>query len=350
LTTTGKVVVVRCTRISRWFALSFLCLLLFCAKPKTEQKAASAGGQDTLSTQAVLDVRPDAAGDSMRLGIVPLELALAKSGRAMGMGEGDPAAKTLARDLSLRAGQEWSTEAAASLLAASRAIKSVLDTAHTPSAVKAYLDSLFRVSTGGRAVLAGSLPSTRIPANLPGKKSRRDLLPIYLKAALGVSDVIAQILADYLDTSGTRTGDSASLRKMVKNLVRDRNQPAAPDLPREAVMKSETLETRDNSELALRFRNQQSIQDSIMKHMIVLKAIYKKSLKRNTTMAGTVIIEFRVNAPGKVIAAAVSKSDIRDQEFIDPLLSYMRTIGFRPVPQNVGNMTFEFPFEFSPEE
>jgi hypothetical protein len=47
--------------------------------------------------------------------------------------------------------------------------------------------------------------------------------------------------------------------------------------------------------------------------------------------------------------ARISKSSINDKEFTDHLSAYVMNIRFKPVPEEVGNMSFEFPFEFNPE-
>jgi hypothetical protein len=50
-----------------------------------------------------------------------------------------------------------------------------------------------------------------------------------------------------------------------------------------------------------------------------------------------------------VVSASVSRSDISEREFVDPLLQYVQHIRFLPIPQHIGNMSFEFPFTFEPE-
>ena len=64
-------------------------------------------------------------------------------------------------------------------------------------------------------------------------------------------------------------------------------------------------------------------------------------------MKGTVQVCFCVDPSGKVVSAEVRSSDIRQQDFIADLLQYVRTIRFKTIPEDVGEMTFVFPFEFN---
>jgi len=106
---------------------------------------------------------------------------------------------------------------------------------------------------------------------------------------------------------------------------------------------------RDNSALALKFRNQKSIKSTIGKHIPNLEAIYKKELKIDPSMSGVIYVTFRVGPSGEVISAVVKSSEIGNSSFINPFLDYVKEIRFKSIPNTVGNMTFDFPFEFKPE-
>lgn len=100
---------------------------------------------------------------------------------------------------------------------------------------------------------------------------------------------------------------------------------------------------------ALKFRSQASIRTSIGNHLPNVNLVYKKTLKIHPDVKGTVQVRFCVNPSGKVVSAEVRSSDIRQKDFIADLLHYVRTIRFKTIPEDIGEMTFVFPFEFNVE-
>jgi TonB family protein len=87
---------------------------------------------------------------------------------------------------------------------------------------------------------------------------------------------------------------------------------------------------------------------SIEAHNANLEALYRKQLKINQDMEGVVYVTFRVSPDGTVLSASIKSSDIADPDFLDPFLDYVTTIRFEPIPERVGKMRFDFPFEFRP--
>ena len=77
--------------------------------------------------------------------------------------------------------------------------------------------------------------------------------------------------------------------------------------------------------------------------------LYKQVLKKNSRMQGVVYVTFQVDPSGKTVAATIKSSQINDQKFINSFLEYVQKINFKSVPENVGDMTFNFPFEFKPD-
>jgi hypothetical protein len=103
--------------------------------------------------------------------------------------------------------------------------------------------------------------------------------------------------------------------------------------------------------MALAYRSpEQSIKDSIAKHVPFLEALYKKHLKMHQAMAGTVWVTFQISPEGAVLSAQLKTSTITEKDFLVPFQDYIiEKVRFKPVPDNVGTMAFTFPFEFSPE-
>ena len=105
-----------------------------------------------------------------------------------------------------------------------------------------------------------------------------------------------------------------------------------------------------NNKEILKHRSQQSISDSISKHSAELEGIYKMRLKLAPQMAGTVWISFKVRPDGSVANADLRSSQISDPNFMETLQAYALTMRFKPVAETLGDMTFEFPFHFTPEQ
>jgi TonB family protein len=328
-----------------------LCLLLIaygCSTKKKGGQVVGVVGTDTLTQAMIETLRPDSLPDSIRAEKVAIQRVLGSECHlSLSGGKRDTLVGDLMKQLSLRSGGEWNREATAGLFEAACGLKALLDTARSMERVSAYLDSVFRfkvkLAGGGTEIK----PVEVIPQSLRDCSRSgafiNEMLDTMLSCVLGVSPQVGKILADFVFSTEQATSDSASMLAMVQGLVYD---ASAVKTRKTAVMQ----ENIDKSEQVLKFRNQISIQDSIARHQVNIRELYKKQLKKNSLLAGKVVVEFRVDPEGKVIAAAIAKSQISDREFLEPLLHYAQGIRFKPVPANAGNMTFQFPFEFSPEE
>jgi hypothetical protein len=258
----------------------------------------------------------------------------------------------LVEQLSLRSGQDWNEETAASRLAAAKALKAALDSMGTKETVAGYIDSLFRncVRMGKDSTTAcGSVTVAQELQRLERDSLSADSdLGAVLAAVFGMPRDQADILAEFALSKDSGETDSAAVSAMVKGLVFDSAAHARKKA--NAVAKAAGRRAlRDNSERVLKYRGMQSIKDSIAGHDKNIQALYKKVLKVNPNMQGRVMVRFRVSAAGKVIEAAIASSQIEEQDFLGPLAGYVREIQFQKVPAHLGNMTFEFPFEFTPE-
>ena len=326
------------------------CMLMSCGGKGKEEKAVAVVGDDTLTMGDLKKLAADTVRDAAKLRRIALQTSLAKkAAKPADTARYRQMVDEVAQQLSLRSDREWNTEEAAVLLAAARALKAQFDTVQDPGAVVRYMDSLSASvallckTTAGSTeskqekLAAGSVDTT--------EAGRRTALAAAIRRAFALSPELAEILIDFAKEDASPEDDSVSVKDIVKGLVYDRSK--APD--KETREHEARHVRRDNSALALRYRNRKSIVDSISRHMVSLEALYKKKLKVHQEMAGKVIVSLRVDASGRVMSARIVASDIRERDFLKPFLAYVKNIRFKPIPQKVGPMTFEFPFEFKAE-
>ncbi len=248
--------------------------------------------------------------------------------------------------LKRESGKEWTNRGAGNLYCAAQAIKSKLNTSKSVQDVQYYLDSLaakMKLSSDSCPV-SFSIDSTAVftDTSQAGKKKQ---LASLLSSLFFLETNLSNAIMEFICSESVSRHDTTAVHDLVKGLVFDSAAAAVEKTKKE----TKKLVPRDNSALALKFRSQQSIQETIAEHIPILKGIYKKELKKNSTMAGIVYVTFRVDASGEVISAAIKSSQITSKDFLNPFLGYMKKITFKPIPETIGAMTFDFPFEFKPE-
>ena len=314
-------------------------LLLGCAK-KERTVGAAILGKDTLSMEQIRALVPEVQGDSTAIRRAVFRQMLAKAVPSDGK-YGDTVAVKLAAKLTLLSGTEYSTAAAAVLLDAATTLREAMRVDGTMAEVAAHIDSSFasfEASVGGTPFHWSLSESDR--AALKKLDKNKDLDKLYA-IVLKVSGECAATLASFVRDADS--GQSAGINPMIQGLIADTAvRPAAsPTLSKKTV---------DNTALALKFRPQESIRDSITKHLADLQQMYKRQLKTGDYSSGTVWVLFWVDCSGRVVDARIKKSQIANKQFLERLEKYLKIIAFKPVPEACGNMNFEFPFEFKAEE
>lgn len=337
-----------------WAAVLTVVMVISCGK-KASLPPALVFGSDTLRTEQLVRFDPVATDEPVRLRNVGVRLICAGGVPESGS---DSIVPLLAERLLLVTGVEWGKEGAALLLAASKRLYEVLQ--QSCPEVDAYIDSLRTRLPGIVTAPSGAapLPAVACTGTDTGASSVRKRTAGYLQKVLGVQPECAALIEEFLAVPDKKqppvgAGDA---RKVISGLVAGTGSPADSANIRKQVSRSSAGVTRrapaqshDNSEAVLQYRNRESIRDSIQKHIPDLREMYKKSLKGGITFDGTVVVTIRVNAAGSVIHTAIRASDIENKVFLDPFVAYVRTIKFKPVPEKLGAMTFDFPFEFNAE-
>ncbi|MDD5676006.1 MAG: TonB family protein [Chitinivibrionales bacterium] len=325
-------------------ALFVLLCLAGCGKQKPKVYVAIIDS-DTLTLANCKRFAPDSTLNETQVYALVREMLLAR----LDTGATDPAVmKELANQLSLQSGQQWSAPAAQMLYKATCQLQARLRRDRSAGLTAKNIDSLMgkRVVMAKeypRAVLAGSLDTlwkkAIDPKKLPG------LLPAYCQSLFALKPAVAAWIASFI-SSEEETAPAAgknNIKKMVAGLIFD---SAAATKASVAAPPPAPL----NNKEIIKYRSRKSIADSIGSRSAELEGIYKMHLKLSPQLAGTVWITFRIRPDGTVSEAALRSSQIGDRKFLEALQAYAQTMRFKPVQAKLGDMSFEFPFNFTPEQ
>jgi hypothetical protein len=329
------------------------CCTLMCTQKKqdVQKKTACVVGADTLTLSAVADLVPGPLPEQQKVSRAALQCLLSRQACTGSYAEKDKTFfSDLSSQLSSQTGQAWTPQASASLYWAAKAVRAKLRELPSVMAVAAYVDSLFATTVkqqdgGVRQLL---LANDSLLKTMERAATRTELEQV-LASVFRIPLATAGVLADFLASEDLESKGMADASSYVKGLVAS---DAAPARHAAAGPTAEELlkKTQENLKLALRHRNQQSICDSIKKHLPNLEALYKKQLKVHQNVEGTVWVTFVINPDGSVSTARARSSEISEKDFLNPLSQYVQKIHFLRIPEELGPMTFEFPFEFTPEQ
>jgi TonB family protein len=245
--------------------------------------------------------------------------------------------------MTLETGKEWSPESASLLLHAVMTLETRMRNGGITSVI-AYVDSVFAVIDNRPKVKSEFAWLDTI--DLADAKAFNRIL----SAVFGVSPEMASTLVSFIDRGPRSTKDtSANIGKMVREILSKKAPLPLAVSHTDAVAPEQEREKSRKALLALKYRPQQSIRDSIARHLPDLEVIYKKQLKLNEMSGGLVWVVFRVDAEGRVLSAKIKSSAIANRQFQQLLEEYVRTIHFKAIPKDMEPMIFEFPFEFKSE-
>jgi hypothetical protein len=304
-------------------------------------------GTDTLSLLDVRAMAPDSAPDKEKIARAALQVSLSREARLpCGSVKDTGLYSDLSNQLSLQTGTAWPVQSVACLYSAAKAVRMKLAALPTARAVAVYVDSLFSSTVRlDSTVVRHIAANDSLLATLDNKKTRQDLEKL-LRSIFHISAKTAYILADFLISEEKENAvGGTDVSSYIKGLVADSTHPARR--PHEA--EATKFAAPQDPKLALKYRPQQLISDSIKKHIPTLEAIYKKQLKTHPNLNGTVWVTFVILPDGTVASTQVHSADIGEKDFLNPFSQYVQRIRFSRIPDNIGPMTFEFPFEFSPE-
>ncbi|HLV31547.1 MAG TPA: AgmX/PglI C-terminal domain-containing protein [Chitinispirillaceae bacterium] len=315
--------------------ISFVCL---CTKKNSDLPEYYIFGNDTLTSTQFHKLDPVFETDSLKFKYIVIRKALASEDTET---VNETLLTNLSGQLSLQSEVEWSIDASLLLLKSTQVIIRKLDSGIKPTGIIGYADSVIIEKYGSKL-------TERLDLVLDTNNIMPEQTMELIRKLLGVSDYIAQTLYYFVSEQEDPELDKEKVNEMVKGLLSVKE--TEPKDKQIIKSKDEMIpEKKDKSLLALQYRNHKSIQDSISRHIPDLKLMYKQFLKKDAAMMGMVMVTFCVNVEGKVIDAHVSRTDIKSSEFLDMLISHTKAIRFSSIPEKIGNMIFEFPFEFNTE-
>ncbi len=314
-------------------------------------------GGDTVSILKVNRLVPDSLPRPKKLFRAALELACVKVQSAAPRG-GDAdaqikrAGSDLARQLSRLSSDTWSDEAATALYITAKLVADKAVSAGSLPQARGFADSLFsaQVVVCDSGILDEFRKKKASP--LQGVAPRPDdpafLEPLFM-LLFDLPSPSSRILGEFVTTAEKETKPVVNVNSVIKGLVFDSTR--RNDKKSRPATAEHAAVVPDNSQEALRYRGSGSIKDSIEKHIPDLEALYKKHLKMNQNMKGTVWVTFHINPDGGVLNAQVKTSAITDRNFLMPFRDYViQKIHFQKIPDKAGPMSVEFPFEFAPEQ
>lgn len=98
------------------------------------------------------------------------------------------------------------------------------------------------------------------------------------------------------------------------------------------------------------FRRPTVLKKYIDENSIELRYLYNKKLRTGVKLSGRMLVEIKIEANGSVEGARVLQSDMGDTDFEEDILQRVRAWKFRAVPDSLGQLTVNYPFEFSEEQ
>lgn len=325
-------------------------VLFSCGGKKPEPVVLVFGG-DTLSVQQVRRLDPVGTGDSVRFRNVGLRLLLAG---ALPDSPEDGTVEACRERLELFSNTEWSSAAAGLLLRAADSILTYSSSdPQTCAVVRSKTRNLMRKITEDivKPPVVASFDSLMCDSMDFASNEGKLFL---VGKVLGVEDEIAKLIMEFVGEEDTSAAlDGVALKHMIDGLVKkkgEEGEKTEKETPKGAPGSGLKHRIIDNPDLVMRFRNRESVRDSIEKHIPNLKQLYRKHLKSGGRgLSGKVVATIRVSARGKVINVSIKESDISNRAFLTPFMTYLKTIRFLPVPEKVGAISFDFPFEFTEE-
>lgn len=314
------------------FSFFLFTVLLSCQNKPGKERFFITGKGDTLTGHLVAMLDPGEKADSIRYRNVLVRLGLTTDVEDRMPDSFD---SLLADQLSLESGVEWSIQAANLLCDAAYQIRTKLGQTENCSAAVAFAESLFQIVNTEKRF---SFPEITVN---PPDENRIRWISMLFSELFNLDKPTATALAVF--TSEQHSEDNQKLLQSIKGLVFD--STSAPDTIRKITRRKKAPQQHDEEDM-LRYRNQKSILGTITGHIPEIRALYKKHLKQNENLKGTVMVTFNLAPTGKVLEVSVAKTDIVDNGFLDPLLNYLKLIEFKSIPAEAGTMKFEFPFEF----
>ncbi len=139
------------------------------------------------------------------------------------------------------------------------------------------------------------------------------------------------------ETAAAKKTKEASLNKAIKEQASKMSAPELKELQRR----------RDLA--ANPYRKPTFIKKIIDDNSSELRYIYNRKLRSGAKLAGKVVVEIRISSDGSVSDARPIQSTMGDEQFEKDIAARIKLWHFKSVPDSLGELTVNFPFEFYEE-
>jgi TonB family protein len=98
------------------------------------------------------------------------------------------------------------------------------------------------------------------------------------------------------------------------------------------------------------YRKPSVLKQIIDENSVQLKYIYNRKLRQGIKISGKIIVELTIKPNGSVYDAKIIRSNVGDRQFEEEITKQIKLWKFKPVPEHLGDLTVNYPFEFYEEE
>lgn len=97
------------------------------------------------------------------------------------------------------------------------------------------------------------------------------------------------------------------------------------------------------------FRRPSTLKQSIDEYSVELRYLYNKRLRSGVKLSGNMLMEIRIRPDGTIGAAKILQSNLGDPAFEKSVMQKVENWKFKAVPDSLGDLTINYPFEFYEE-
>lgn len=80
-----------------------------------------------------------------------------------------------------------------------------------------------------------------------------------------------------------------------------------------------------------------------------LRYVYNKRLRAGIKISGKMVVKMRIRPDGGIESAEILQSNLGDQKFEHEVVQRIHNWKFKAVPDSLGELTINYPFEFDRE-
>jgi len=198
--------------------------------------------------------------------------------------------------------------------------------------LEAYQDKMFEESVDK---YKGFLTRNSIKAELLSKVGINDLVAIPNDSILKMIDQI---------------GNMESLEETV-TVTRSIEQQNNKLLPKQSTLSDARMRELELKKLLVQnpYRKPEALKQVIDERKNELRYVYNKRLRAGIKISGKMVVKMRIRPDGGIESAEILQSNLGDQKFEHEVVQRIHNWKFKAVPDSLGELTINYPFEFDRE-